>query len=61
MYFWFYYKALFDMKWLKKIGIHPNNIKIEITERNNIHYYKISDFSFDAKKRGFQISLDDFG
>lgn len=45
----------------KTYDILPEQIKIEITERSNDSYHSISDFSVNAKDKGFMVSLDDFG
>ena len=41
--------------------IKPHQIKLEITERINEYHQKISEFAIAARKKGFKVSLDDFG
>lgn len=55
---------LFLDKLLEKAKLYkilPYQIKIEITERSNDSYKSISEFSINAKNKGFMVSLDDFG
>ncbi|MCU6388834.1 EAL domain-containing protein [Enterobacter quasiroggenkampii] len=41
--------------------VQASQIKIEITEKNNLYYRDIAVFAAELKRRGYRISLDDFG
>lgn len=42
-------------------GVSSSRLKIEITEKNNLYYKDIAVFAEELKRRGYKISLDDFG
>ncbi|MCC5879782.1 MAG: EAL domain-containing protein [Idiomarina sp.] len=42
-------------------GMHTRQVKIEITEKISVPLATLTKFSRQAKKYGFQVSLDDFG
>jgi EAL domain-containing protein (putative c-di-GMP-specific phosphodiesterase class I) len=44
----------------EKGGCHPNQITIEVTEREMIDNTKVLEVLNDIKKSGFRLSLDDF-
>lgn len=53
------------LKFLKQkvesCGVSPGQVKIEITEEISVPLHTLSEFSQQAKKYGFRVSLDDFG